>query len=82
MNATEITTNYTEMIIKVSKLQNLYLSTMELLGKEHAATQLLWNEFVAADEVAQPWRVKMGQLSMRQQIDNGSIDIYDNNFRS
>lgn len=82
MNAAEITTTYTEMIVKVSKLQNLYLSTMELLGKEHEATKMLWNEFVAADEVAQPWRVKMGQLAMRQQIDNGSIDIYDNNFRS
>lgn len=82
MNAVEITTKYTETSIKASKLQNLYLSTMELLGKEHEATKMLWNEYVEACEIAQPWSVKMGQLMMRQQIDSGAADTSDNNFTS
>lgn len=74
MNTTEITTQYTETSIKASKLQNLYLETLQILGKEHEATQSLWNAYLAADEIAQPWRVKMGQLSMQEQIDNGATE--------
>lgn len=56
-------------ISAASQLQMLYLSTMNMLGKEHTATQALWLAFVEANELAQPHRVKAGQVAMQEQID-------------
>lgn len=73
MNATQtretVQPIYTELSIKVSKVQNMYMTSMELLGKEHEATVALWNAYLTADEEAQPLRVLMGQISMQEQID-------------
>jgi len=84
MNAQEITSKYTETSIRASKLQNLFLATKETLGSDHEATKMLWNEYVEACEIAQPWSVKMGQLMMQQQIDqrDPAEHAADANFNS
>lgn len=76
MNATQtretVQPIYTQHSIKVSKLQNMYLNSMEILGKDHEATKALWNAYVVADEEFHPWSVLMGQISMQEQYDSMS----------
>lgn len=60
-SAEVIEREYKETSLRASRLQSRYLSV------QNSST---WQEYVEYDEkIAQPWRVRMGQLSMQRQID-------------
>lgn len=47
----------------------IYKESEKLNGFNHPITQYLWDNYLTADLDAQPFRVKMGQISMQEQID-------------
>lgn len=68
MTNEEIKIAYRNLSIETSLAQSRYMLAMNTLGKDDAATQTLWAAYLEADEVAQPFRVKMGQISMQEQM--------------
>ena len=68
---------YTELVCRAAKLQALYMDAARYFGKEDSVTQDLWEMYVEADKTAEPFRVRMGQLAMQEQIDNMTPDEFE-----
>ena len=63
--------------MKVAILRQVYWINKNDLGMDHAETKAAWDVYVDADAKLQPLSVKIGQMSMRRQMDAMSAADYE-----
>lgn len=74
---TALLDEYGKVAQHVAQIRALYFDSKNVLGLDHPATKILWDEYLDADNKMQPLSIKIGQMSMRRQIDSMSTSEFE-----